>query len=158
MSKIGALRIDHAAMAVHDPLVALDFYGDVLGLPLVDTVTGDNWGGYEWLMMTFALGAGRQLALCAFRGVDIVTQVVNAPTDVRHLSLSVASAADLTDYAHRLQAAGRKFELVERGPQTLLYFHDPSGNLLEIAAPSSAAAAIPARGARAADVMKWAQA
>ena len=62
------LKLDHVVFPTTDPAASLAFYEDVLGLPLAQAITGDDWGGRSWLMLAFALAEGRELVLTAFRG------------------------------------------------------------------------------------------
>jgi len=39
------LRFDHLALPVFDAAATYRFYGEVLQLPLVDALSGDDWGG-----------------------------------------------------------------------------------------------------------------
>ena len=48
------LKLDHIVFPVWDAPASLAFYRDVMGFALVDTYSGDDWGGYPWLMMFFA--------------------------------------------------------------------------------------------------------
>jgi catechol 2,3-dioxygenase-like lactoylglutathione lyase family enzyme len=74
-----ALRFDHVALPVYDAGQTYRFYSEVLKLPLVDALSGDDWGGKPWLMMFF--GAGAQLiALCGARPAPRD----ELPEDVRH--------------------------------------------------------------------------
>ena len=38
------LRFDHLALPVYDAARTLHFYTEVLQLPLVDALSGDDWG------------------------------------------------------------------------------------------------------------------
>ena len=67
----GALRLDHLALPVHDAAATLAFYSGVLELPLVEVLSGDDWGGKEWLMMIFGLDDARQISLIAFKGAKV---------------------------------------------------------------------------------------
>jgi catechol 2,3-dioxygenase-like lactoylglutathione lyase family enzyme len=60
------LRFDHLALPVYAAARTLHFYSEVLRLPLVDALSGDDRGGKPWLMMFF--GSGQLLALCALYG------------------------------------------------------------------------------------------
>jgi catechol 2,3-dioxygenase-like lactoylglutathione lyase family enzyme len=39
------LRLDHFALPVYDAAKTLHFYTEVLQLPLVDALSGEDWGG-----------------------------------------------------------------------------------------------------------------
>ncbi len=129
------LRADHVAIAVFDAAASYRFYRGVLELPLVDALSGDDWGGRPWLMMIFALSDGRQLALCALRGAACVPD--GLPQDVRHVALSTAKPSDLARWRARLRRHGVAFHEEDHGLQRSLYFSDPNGVTLEITAPPS---------------------
>jgi uncharacterized protein len=127
------LALDHVALPVDDADAARRFYGDVLGLSLVDALSGDDWEGSPWLMMIFADAEGRQLALCAYRGY--VRKKERAPSDARHYALAAAAPGELESWRQRLRGAGVEFREEDHGAQRSLYFADPSGNVLEITTP-----------------------
>jgi len=141
------LALDHVAIPVHDAAATCRFYGEVLELPLVDALYGDDWGGHPWLMMIFGLAEGRQIALVALRGVA-PAEDPRLPRDVRHVAMSVATLRDLDRWKQRLGAHHIEYVEEDHGAQRSIYFSDPSGVMLEITAPPAAVAA-PVQGARA---------
>jgi catechol 2,3-dioxygenase-like lactoylglutathione lyase family enzyme len=136
------LRTDHMVFPVWDAGASLKFYADVLGLPLVQTVTGDDWGGKPWLMMIFAVGDGRELVLVALRGARRPPPDGLA-ADVRHYAFSVATVGEQDAWRARLAAAGVEVSEEDHGDQHSLYFSDPNGVILEITTPASRPAAAP---------------
>jgi catechol 2,3-dioxygenase-like lactoylglutathione lyase family enzyme len=135
----GALRLDHVLVPVHDAQEARRFYRDILGLPLVAALSGDDWGGHRWLMMVYALGAdGQHLAAVAFEGLDREA-ACPYPRDARHHAVAVASVHEWQMFRARLSGAGVEFWEEAHGDQRSLYAVDPSGNVLEIATPETAA-------------------
>jgi catechol 2,3-dioxygenase-like lactoylglutathione lyase family enzyme len=132
-----ALRFDHLALPVYDASETYRFYSEVLGLPLVDALAGDDWGGKPWLMMFF--GAGAQLiALCALRGARPAPRD-DLPEDVWHYAFSVPSAAEQRQWMARLKAHGVAYTEEDHGRQHSIYFKDPNGIVLEVTTPASAA-------------------
>jgi catechol 2,3-dioxygenase-like lactoylglutathione lyase family enzyme len=129
------LRIDHVVFPVWDAEATLSFYNDLLGLPLVQTFTGDDWGGRAWMMMIFALAEDRELALVAMGGPRPAPD--GLPSDVHHYAFSVESQQVQDDWRRRLQAAKIDFWEEDHGPRHSLYFADPSGVILEITTPPS---------------------
>ena len=87
------LRLDHLALPVYDAARTLHFYTEVLQLPLVDALSGDDWGGKPWLMMFFGTGSGQLLALSALAGAQ-PPRPDGLPADVRHYAFSVSSGAE----------------------------------------------------------------
>jgi catechol 2,3-dioxygenase-like lactoylglutathione lyase family enzyme len=141
------LRLDHLALPVFDAAATYRFYSEVLQLPLVDALSGDDWGGKPWLMMFFGTGSGQLLALCALRGAERPAEAL--PADVRHYAFCVASAAEQREWMARLIRHGIAFTEEDHGRQHSLYFSDPNGIVLEVTTPASHAPALPdARSAR----------
>ncbi len=139
MSSPAPLRLDHAVLPVHDAALARAFYGGVLGLPLVAALRGDLWGGRPWLMMLFALGEeGQHVAVTAFSGIDR-SPVSPFPREARHVAFAVDAASDWEAWRARVVAAKAEHWEEDHGDQRSLYVVDPSGNVLEMTTPRSAA-------------------
>jgi len=147
------LRVDHIVFPVWDAKASLAFYRDVMGFALVDTYSGDDWGGYPWLMLFFAAGDGREIVLVSLKGAKRPRRDGLA-RDVRHLAFGEASVKALGRWRKKLSAAGVTFWEETHGPQQSLYFEDPNGVVLEITAPPTRA---PAKTRRQAVVLaeKW---
>jgi catechol 2,3-dioxygenase-like lactoylglutathione lyase family enzyme len=128
--------MDHVALRVRDAAATLTFYSDVLGLPLVSVYEGEGWDGMDWLMMIFALGDGRELALCALDGS--MEKAAQPISDLPHYAFSVKDEATLERWRTRLKAHDIKFGEENHGDQNSIYFKDPNGLTLEITAPPSA--------------------
>jgi glyoxylase I family protein len=128
--------VDHWALPIFDVEATFRCYTDVLELPLLEAFTGDDWGGKPWLMMLFAASDGRQITLCALRGVK-PPRADGLPADVRHFAFSVASKKDQTAWKQRLRTRGVKFSEEDHGAQQSIYFQDPNGIMLEITTPAS---------------------
>ena len=129
------LALDHVALPVRDAAATRRFYSDVLGLELVDAISGEGWEGFPWLMMIYADASGRQIALCAFRGRRTTRERV--PTDARHYALAAGAPRELAAWRKRLREAGVDFREEDHGAQRSIYFEDPSGNVLEITSSPS---------------------
>ena len=156
-SRAPALALDHVAIPVRDAAATRRFYSNTLGLELVDAISGEGWDGYPWLMMIYADAAGRQIALCAFRGRRAARERI--PTDARHYALSTATPRELTAWRKRLRAARVDFREEDHGTQRSIYFEDPSGNILEITSSPSCRHAARGKGTAAARaVERWARA
>ena len=130
------LKLDHVVFPVWDAEASLEFYTGALGLPLSQTITGDDWGGKPWLMMIFALAEGRELVLVALRGARRPPPDGLA-ADVRHYAFSVASEAERLAWRQRIVAAGAPHWEEDHGDRHSLYFEDPNGIVLEITSPAS---------------------
>jgi catechol 2,3-dioxygenase-like lactoylglutathione lyase family enzyme len=130
------LRFDHLALPVYDAARTYHFYSEVLRLPLVDALSGDDWGGKPWLMMFFGTGSGQLLALCALRGAH-PPRPDGLPSDVRHYAFSVASNAEQEQWKARLRRHQVAFTEEDHGRQHSIYFSDPNGIVLEVTTPAS---------------------
>jgi catechol 2,3-dioxygenase-like lactoylglutathione lyase family enzyme len=136
------LRFDHLALPVYDAPRTLHFYTEVLQLPLVDALSGDDWGGKPWLMTFFGTGAGQLLALSALQGAQ-PPRPNGLPADVQHYAFSVASSAEQEQWKERLRRHGVSFSEEDHGEQHSLYFTDPNGIVLELTTPPSSADLLP---------------
>jgi len=132
------LRTDHIVFPVWNAKASLAFYRDVLGLKLVNAMSGPDWGGHPWLMMIFAAGDGREIVLVSLRGAKRPPKEKLA-RDVRHLAFAESSAARLQSWRRKLRASKVRFWEETHGAQRSLYFEDPNGVVLEITAPPTRA-------------------
>ena len=132
------LRIDHIVFPVWDARASLAFYRDILGFPLVNAFSGDDWGGYPWLMMIFAPGDGREIVLVALKGAKR-PRADGLARDVRHLAFAEGSLKALGKWRKKLAAAKVEFWEEDHGSQKSIYFEDPNGVVLEITAPPARA-------------------
>ena len=148
-----ALKSDHLAVPIFDAAATLKFYADVLQLPLVETHSGDDWGGKEWLMMIFGLGDNRQIALIAFVGAKR-TGNGGLPKDARHFAFATPTLRALAAWKARLDAAKVDYWEEDHGDQRSIYFADPNDLIWEITAPPSKSASKTDKSARA-HAEKW---
>ena len=132
------LRFDHLALPVYDAAKTLHFYNELLQLPLVDALSGDDWGGKPWLMMFFGTGGGQLLALCALQGAQ-PPRPDGLPADVRHCAFAVPSSAEQEHWKERLREHAIVFSEEDHGAQHSVYFADPNGIMLEVTTPASSA-------------------
>lgn len=135
-----APKIDHIVFPTWDARASLAFYRDVMGFALVDAMSGDDWGGYPWLMMFFRTGDGREVVLVALRGAKR-PKGDGLARDMRHLAFAEKSVAALQAWRKKLRAAKVEFWEETHGRQRSLYFEDPGGTVLEITAPPTRPAA-----------------
>ena len=124
----------HLAFPVHDIAAARQFYGDLLGCP-------EGRSSPEWIDFNFY---GHQIVAhlapdeCGHRGAS--SKVDDHDVPVRHFG-AVLNLAQWQQLADKLKAAGTKFVIEpyvrfkgEPGEQATMFFHDPSGNAIEIKA------------------------
>jgi len=129
--------LDHVVFPVNDAEKTLHFYRDLLGLPLVDALIGDNWGGYPWLMMIFGLSGRQEIVCVCLRGAP-ADLMPGLPPDCRHYALLADEVADLARWRDRLRHAGLAFWEETHGERRSLYFPDPDGVILELTWPAAA--------------------
>ena len=151
-----SLHLDHIALPAFDGAATLRFYTEVLGLPLVDALSGDDWEGRPWLMMIFGLSGGGAIALSALHGAQRPGRD-DLPREVRHYAISAASLDALLGWRDRLRAHSIGFSEEDHGIQRSIYFEDPNGHVLEITAPASERAGV-ANAPAAAVVKAWLEA
>jgi catechol 2,3-dioxygenase-like lactoylglutathione lyase family enzyme len=149
------LTLDPVVIPVRDAEASLKFYGDVLGLPLVNAFSGDDWDGYPWLMMIFGLGGKHELVCVALKGAP-APDYRGVPVDARHYALAADSAEDFGAWKPRLRAAGVDFWEENHGDQASIYCPDPDGVILEITWPASSPVKTDSPAARLA-VRRWAK-
>lgn len=121
---------------VRDAARTLAFYRDLLELPLVQAISGDDWDGYPWLMMIFGLDGGGELVTVALRGAP-APDYSGLPIDVRHYALAASSRRSVERWRDRLAAAGLHYWEEQHGEQSSLYFPDPDGVVIEVTWPPS---------------------
>ena len=130
------LTLDHVVLPVRDAEATLRFYTEVMGLPLIETHSGDDWDGYPWLMMIFGLGGGQELVCVALQGAP-APDYRGVPMDARHYAFSAESEADIDLWRSRLSQSAVDFWEEHHGDQRSVYFADPDGVVLEVTWPPS---------------------
>jgi catechol 2,3-dioxygenase-like lactoylglutathione lyase family enzyme len=148
---MSGLSFDHVAIPISDARRSREFYGEVLGLPLVSALSGDDWDGHPWLLMFFELADGRLLALSAFAGVSI-EHGPQLPADARHYALATD---DLAGWRKRLAEHKIAVREEDHGRQRSLFIEDPDHTVWEITSPASPAAHGEDAEAAAAVVGRW---
>ena len=128
------MQLDHVVFPVRDAGATLRFYRDVLGLPLIDALSGPDWGGHPWLMMMFGLESGQEIVCVALNGAA-PPDYAALPEDVRHYALALGSLAELESWKSRLEAANIRFWEERHGERASVYFPDPDGVILEFTYP-----------------------
>lgn len=128
------LTLDHVAIPISDARRSRQFYGEVLGLPLVAAMSGDDWDGHAWLLMFFKLEDGRLLALTTFAGVDADARHTRLPSDARHYALGTG---DLQAWRVRLAQHNIAVREEDHGTQRSLFIEDPDHTVWEITSPAS---------------------
>lgn len=128
-----SLRPFHLAFPVHDLAAARAFYGDLLGCP--EGRSSDEWVDFDFyghqIVAHLAPSECRSAATSAVDGHGV---------PVRHFGI-VLTLEDWQALADKLKAVDTKFVIEpyirfkgEPGEQATMFFHDPSGNAIEIKA------------------------
>jgi catechol 2,3-dioxygenase-like lactoylglutathione lyase family enzyme len=126
-------RFDHVAIPIFDPVASRRFYAEVLGLRLIQALSGDDWGGKPWLMMIYGAPDGRALALCALKGAPRPLP----GNDTLHYAFAVQSDAELEQWRQRLRRFEVAFWEEDHDTQRSLYFRDPNDIVFEVTTPPS---------------------
>lgn len=130
---MSGLRLDHVAIPISDARRSRQFYAEVLGLPLVSALSGEDWDGHAWLLMFFKLTDGRLVALSTFAGVDMDAQS-KLPADARHYAFATDDLQMWRERLARHQIAVRE---EDHGTQHSLFIEDPDHTVWEITSPGS---------------------
>jgi len=116
------IAIHHVSLIVADTRVSLEFYRDLLGIPLSDARPDLGYPG-AWLQLL-----GQQIHLLELPNPDAVQgRPLHAGRD-RHLAMTVS---DLDALQQRLAAAGVSCTQSRSGRKAL-FCRDPDGNGVEL--------------------------
>lgn len=148
-------RIHHVAYRCHDAQQTVDWYGRHLGMDFVLAIAEDqvpSTGAPDPYMHVFLdAGGGNILAFFELPKSPAMGRDVNTPAWVQHLALKVGSVAELEATKAKLEAAG--IEVVGITDHTIfksIYFFDPNGHRIELAADTATQAMT-----RQLDAVKW---
>jgi catechol 2,3-dioxygenase-like lactoylglutathione lyase family enzyme len=131
--------VDHSARPTWKLRETIEFYRDVLGLPLVHTISARGWGppGHpDFLHFFFDAGRGATIAFFYYIGTDRPARY--EPEDhhfysATHTAWGVPTREELEKWKTTLEARGltvsayTRHEILES-----IYFRDPNGYPLEI--------------------------
>ncbi|MCA1457089.1 VOC family protein [Bradyrhizobium sp. BRP22] len=131
--------VDHTARPTWKLRETIEFYRDILGLPLVHTISARGWGdpGHpDFLHFFFDAGKGATIAFFYYIGSDLTEKYM--PEDhhfysATHTAWSVPTAEELQCWKTTLEARGltvspyTRHEILES-----IYFRDPNGYPIEI--------------------------
>src|SRR5258706_6474065 len=98
------LGIDHVALRCFDTKATERFYGEFLGLPVVERADGmsEEWEGRVWRLTGFRLPSGALLDFFEVEGKQRPPSQGYLHT-VQHVPLAVATLADLAALRPRLE-------------------------------------------------------
>ena len=132
------LGIDHVALRALDLAATEWFYGEILGLPVVDKAEGvsPEWDGHPWRLRGFALPGGSVLDFFEIDGRAASPRRASPAwlETVAHFALGVAKRADLEAWRKRLEENGVPIleEQDHGGGRHSIYVRDPNGHYLEL--------------------------
>lgn len=124
--------IDHLAFVTADMDVTIRFYRDLLGFPLVACIGEVGFKHYF-----FEVSASDQLAFFHWDGVEAPPKkfagvIEEGPRNFDHVSIGVATKADLFRTKDKLEAAGfAVVGAVDHGAIWSIYVYDPNNISLE---------------------------
>lgn len=132
-------RIHHVAYRCNDAKETVDFYRDLLGMDFKLAIAEQrvpSTGEPDPYMHVF-LDAGMDNVLAFFElpNAPAMDRDRNTPEWVQHIAFEVASLDDLMEQKARLEGAGIKVTgPINHGVFDSIYFFDPNGHRLELAA------------------------
>jgi glyoxylase I family protein len=132
-------QIHHVAYRCKDAKQTVEFYKNVLGMDLIGAIAEDKVPSTKepdpYMHILLDAGAGNILAFFELPNSPAMGRDPNTPEWTQHIAFTVKDMATLNEAKARAQAAG----LDVIGPTNhdifqSIYFHDPSGHRLEVAA------------------------
>lgn len=138
--------VDHTARPTWKLKETVEFYRDVLGLPLVHTISARGWGPVthpDFLHFFFDSGNGSTIAFFYYLGSDAPQGIKDRPYmrpapddhvfDATHTAWLVDTAEELRAWKARLESRGVEVS-VETTHEVIesIYFRDPNGYFIEI--------------------------
>ena len=131
--------LNHVAWRCKDAEETRRFYEDVLGLPLVHTVTSDRVPSTgelaPYFHIFFEMGDGSYIAFFDIRDGKGATVSADMPSWVHHFAFEVATVADVQAMKERLEKAGVEvLGITDHHFINSIYFFDPNGLRLEVTA------------------------
>ena len=121
-------HVDHTALRTHDMEATVQFYGGVLGLPLLQTMRS---GAGERSTRRYVFGAGDRNRLVFFDGHAAPNE--GTPQHLDHIAIFVETAEEFDEAYRRVRDHGIAVtDISERAYGKTFYFHDPNGIYLQI--------------------------
>ena len=158
MSKLPS-RLHHTAYVTKDLEATRHFYEDILGLPMVNCMMAEKVPstGLEqpYVHFFFQLGDGSYIAFFDLGGGEMPAPSPNTPDWVQHFAIETNSVADVDAMRLRLAEHGVKTTpLVDHEFVRSIYFFDPNGLRLEIAARTEAPGFLDAAASEAHEILR----
>jgi len=132
-------RIHHVAYRCNDARETVDFYRDVLSMEFKLAIAEDtvpSTGAPDPYMHVFMdAGMGNVIAFFELPNAPRMGRDENTPEWVQHIAFEVSSRDELIDAKQRLEARGIEvLGPINHGIFDSIYFFDPNGHRLELAA------------------------
>lgn len=134
--------VHHTARPTWNLKETVEFYRDILGLPLVHAISARGWGPVEhpdFLHFFFDSGDGSTIAFFYYLGDEQPEHLVHRPrydSDAIHTAWRVHSREELDRWRLRLEERGIPILFqIEHEVIESLYFRDPNGYFVEITLP-----------------------
>lgn len=134
--------VHHSARPTWKLRETVAFYRDVLGLPLVHSVSARGWGAAnhpDFIHFFFDSGRDSTIAFFYYLGTEQPEHLVHRPEydhDATHTAWRVESREALLAWRQRLEDHGVPILFqIEHEVIESLYFRDPNGYFLEITRP-----------------------
>jgi catechol 2,3-dioxygenase-like lactoylglutathione lyase family enzyme len=129
------LGIDHVALRCFDSNRTERFYGEILGLPVVERAGGKSelWDGRTWRLTGFQLPSGELLDFFEVVGTERPPSQGYLDT-VQHVAIRVRTREDLELVREKLEASDCPVleEQSHSEGRRSYYFADPNGHYLEL--------------------------
>ena len=137
-------RIHHVAYRCNDAKETVDFYRDLLGMEFQLAFAEDEVPSTRqpdpYMHVFLDAGMGNVLAFFELTNAPPMGRDPNTPTWVQHIAFEVSDAVALAAARERVEAAGLEvIGPIDHGIFDSIYFFDPNGHRLEIAANKGSA-------------------
>lgn len=136
--------VDHTAHPTWKLKETVEFYRDIMGLPLIHAITAKGWGREkeehaDFLHIFFDSGNGSTIAFFYYIGTQQPENLVvpkGYMSMANHTAWAVESAGDLLAWKERLRSFGvRVSDEVRHETIESIYFRDPNFYPIEITLP-----------------------
>lgn len=134
--------IHHVAYRCRDTRETVDFYRDLLGmefkLAMAENKVPSTGEPDPYMHVFMDAGRGNVLAFFELPNSPEMGRDENTPEWVQHIAFEIGSFDELMEYKNRLEAAGLDvLGPTNHGIFDSIYFFDPNGHRLELAANKS---------------------
>ena len=137
-------KIHHVAYRCNDAKETADWYKEMLGMDLTVSISEDKVPSTKepdpYMHIFLDAGAGNVLAFCELTGQEKMDRDRNTPIWVQHIAFEVESVEKLEQTKKDLEAKGIEvLGLTDHGVFKSIYFFDPNGHRIELAANTGSA-------------------